>query len=112
MVLTRRGRIVVFALAAAVLMALALTLGSSTSGSSTSGSSTSGSSAATSSASGQAHQFASVTVEPGQTLWDIAAAANPHGDIRHTVDRIMKLNSLPDASAVQMGEVIAVPVYK
>lgn len=97
LVLTRRGRIVVLVLAMAVLTAIALTFGSATS--------------ATDSG-GEHAPVTSVTIEPGQTLWDIAAEANPHGDLRHTVGRIMKLNSLPDAAGLQMGDVIAVPEYR
>ena len=54
----------------------------------------------------------SVRVLPGQTLWQIATEANPNGDIRKTVDDIVRLNSLPNASALQLGSEIAVPVYK
>lgn len=97
LVLTRRGRVVVLMLAVALLTAMALTFGSSTSASD---------------AGGKQAPVTSVTVEPGQTVWDIAVKANPHGDLRHTVDRIIKLNSLPDASGLQMGAVIAVPVYE
>lgn len=97
LVLTRRGRIVVLVLAMAVLTAIALTFGSATSATD---------------AGGEHAPVTSVTIEPGQTLWDIAAEANPHGDLRHTVDRIMKLNSLPDAAGLQMGDVIAVPEYR
>ncbi len=53
----------------------------------------------------------SVTVKAGETLWQTAVAANPNGDIRQTVDDIMKLNSLPSAAGLQMGRKIAVPVY-
>ncbi len=56
-------------------------------------------------------QTTTVTVLPGHTLWEIAADANPNGDIRSTVDDILRLNSLPNASALQMGSEIAVPVY-
>lgn len=52
-----------------------------------------------------------VTVQPGHTLWDIASEANPNGDIRQTVDDIMRLNSLTSAAGLQMGSEIAVPVY-
>ena len=94
--LTRRGKIVVVALAIVAIAVLAIMWGPS------------------STASGEAgtpQQTTSVQVLPGHTLWQIAADANPHGDIRKTVDEIIELNSLPNASALQMGSEIAVPVY-
>jgi len=53
-----------------------------------------------------------VTINPGQTLWDIAAKANPTGDIQVTVDDIMKLNSMATGSSLHAGDTIAVPLYK
>ena len=53
-----------------------------------------------------------VVVEPGQTLWDLAAKANPNGDVRTTVDDIMRLNSIESAGDLQAGDTIAVPLYK
>jgi Tfp pilus assembly protein FimV len=53
-----------------------------------------------------------VTVEPGQTLWDIAGEANPNGDVQDTVADIMRLNSIESAGALQAGDTIAVPLYK
>lgn len=94
--LTRRGRIVVFLAALAAIILLGVTLGDSTTATSQSGTP-----AAT-------H---TITVKAGETLWQIAAAANPNGDIRDTVDDIMKLNSLPSAAGLQMGRDLAVPVY-
>ena len=44
-----------------------------------------------------------VTVQPGDTLWKLATEANPNGDIRQTVDDIMRLNSL-DTAHLPMGE--------
>ena len=52
-----------------------------------------------------------VKVQEGQTLWQIAAAANPDGDVRDTVDDIMRMNSLPSAQ-LQLGADLAVPVYE
>ena len=95
--LTRRGKIVVLAAAVAVVALLAVMFGSS---------SFAGDQA------GVAPETTSVRVLPGQTLWQIATEANPNGDIRKTVDEIVRLNSLPNASALQLGSEIAVPVYK
>ena len=94
--LTPRGRVVLFAVAVLAVMVLAVTFGSSTTATIDSGTP-----AAT-------H---AVTVKPGQTLWQIAIAANPNGDVRQTVDQIMELNSLPSAGGLQMGREIAVPIY-
>lgn len=94
--LTRRGKAVVLALAVIAISLLAIMFGPS------------------STATGQAGSPGDTTmvrVLPGHTLWQIAASANPDGDIRATVDDIIALNSLPNASALQMGSEIAVPVY-
>jgi hypothetical protein len=95
--LTRRGKAVVLTLALLVVSVLVVMFGPSTS--------------ATGHA-GTPQQTTMVRVLPGHTLWQIASDANPNGDIRATVDDIVRLNSLPNASALQMGSEIAVPVYK
>ena len=95
--LTRRGKAFVFALALAVITLLVVMFGSST---------------LAGDKLGTMPQTTTVTVLPGTTLWEIATDANPNGDIRSTVEDILQLNSLPNASALQMGSEIAVPVYK
>ena len=50
-----------------------------------------------------------VTVEPGQTLWEIAGDVAPDADRRDTVATILELNALP-RSSVRAGQQIAVPV--
>lgn len=94
--LTRRGKAVILMAATLAISILVIMFGPS--------------STATDQA-GAPQDVATVTVQPGQTLWQIAATANPDGDIRATVDQIIGLNSLPNASALQMGSEIAVPVY-
>jgi len=94
--LTRRGKALILAVAVAAIAVLAIMFGPS--------------STATGEA-GTAPETTTVRVLPGHTLWQIAAEANPDGDIRATVDDIIELNSLPNASALQMGSEIAVPVY-
>lgn len=94
--LTRRGRWAVFFGAVGVLIALAIVLGPAT--------------VATSDA-GAPQRVETVTVMPGTTLWDLAADANPEGDIRSTIDDIIRVNSLPSGSGLQIGATIAVPVY-
>lgn len=94
--LTRRGKAVVLTAAVAVIAILAVVFGPS--------------STATDQA-GTPAETTSVRIMPGHTLWGIAGEANPNGDIRKTVDEIIKLNSMPNASALQVGSEIAVPVY-
>ena len=53
-------------------------------------------------------RYRTVTVSPGETLWDIARAAAPEADPRDTVKRIIDFNALPTA-VVQPGQQIAVP---
>lgn len=95
--LTRRGKVALVLASLVVLSLLAVAFGSAT--------------AATRDAA-TAAPVTTVTVQAGQTLWQLAAEANPHGDIRDTVDDIMRLNSLPNASSLQMGSQVAIPVYQ
>ena len=94
--LTRRGKMFVFSIALAIIAVLVVMFGSSS---------------LAGNHPGALPETTTVTVLPGHTLWEIAADANPNGDIRSTVDDILRLNSLPNASALQMGSEIAVPVY-
>lgn len=94
--LTRRGKALIVSATVAVIAVTAVMFGPS--------------STATDEA-GTPQDTTLVRVQPGHTLWQIAADANPDGDIRATVDEIVELNSLPNASSLQMGSQIAVPVY-
>ena len=49
-----------------------------------------------------------VTVDPGETLWQIARAVAPADDPRDTVDRIRDLNDL-NTTVVQAGQRLVVP---
>jgi LysM repeat protein len=91
--LTRRGRFVVLLLAIGVVLTAALLL--------------SGRSTATSE-SGRSVPTEKVLVEPGQTLWGIAAEVADDGDVRAMVDRIEQLNALDD-SMLYAGQVLFVP---
>jgi len=91
--LTRRGRLVVLLLAIGVVLTAALLL--------------SGRSTATSE-SGRSVPTEKVLVEPGQTLWGIAAEVADDGDVRAMVDRIEQLNALDD-SMLYAGQVLFVP---
>lgn len=52
-----------------------------------------------------------VTVQPGETLWDIAGRVNPDGDVRGTVEDIAELNDISDAGSLQIGAELSVPRY-
>ena len=94
--LTRRGRLVVLALAFAAVAAVAVWLAA-------------GSAATQEQGSGP--QVEVVTVAPGDTLWDIAsdaAAATGSGDVRDMMQRIEQLNAI-DASVVYVGQELRVP---
>jgi hypothetical protein len=95
--LTRRGRLAMVLSTVLMLVVLGVVLGSTT--------------VATDDP-GAPVPATTVTVAPGQTLWDIAAKANPTGDIQVTVDDIIKLNSMTSGGRLQAGDSIAVPVYK
>lgn len=95
--LTRRGRLTIFLGTVLALIVLAVALGSTT---------------VATDEQGAPVPATTVTVLPGQTLWDIAAEANPQGqDIRTTVADIMRLNSMESAGELQAGSQIAVPHY-
>ena len=94
--LTRRGRLAVFAVTLAALLGAAVAVGSAT--------------IATGEA-GSLPQTRIVSVQPGQTLWQLAGEANPRGDVQQTVRDIMELNALDSAAGLQIGRKLAVPVY-
>jgi nucleoid-associated protein YgaU len=50
----------------------------------------------------------SVVVEPGDTLWSIAASVADGEDVRAVVDRIQELNRL-EGSALTPGQVLQLP---
>ncbi|HEV3092187.1 MAG TPA: LysM peptidoglycan-binding domain-containing protein [Candidatus Cybelea sp.] len=56
-----------------------------------------------------AQRYASVTVQPGDTLWGIAAAhAGRNADVQELVDRISEVNRLQSGS-LQPGEHLRIP---
>lgn len=95
--LTRRGRRVLAALAAAPVVAgIAIaTIGG-------------GSALASREDGAPAGSFDTVTVMPGESLWTIAQEVAPAADPRDVVDAIIALNQLP-SSSVDAGERIALP---
>jgi LysM domain len=98
--LTRRGRIVVGALVVGVIAALALAIAMATAG---------GARAASPGQSAGAHQgMHEIVVQPGQTLWSIASAAEPTADPRLVVPQIMAANRLTSTS-LTAGQLLWVP---
>jgi nucleoid-associated protein YgaU len=55
------------------------------------------------------HSARTVVVEPGDTLWDIASAADPKTDPRLVVQRIIDLNGLAADPTVQPGQELRLP---
>ena len=95
--LTRRGRLAMFLSTLLMLGVLGVILGSTT---------------VATDEPGAPVPAKMVVIEPGQTLWDLAAEANPNGNGQQTVADIMRLNSIESASGLQAGDTIAVPLYK
>jgi LysM repeat protein len=53
--------------------------------------------------------FAAVTVRPGESLWAIADRYTPSdGNVQETVDQIMAVNHLPDAT-IEPGQHLSIP---
>ena len=99
--LTRRGRIVlgslVIVLAAGAVMAVLLLTAPG------------GALASNHGQPGGGYQgMTQVVVQPGQTLWSIAAAAEPRADPRLVIQQIVSANSLAE-SAIYAGELLWVP---
>lgn len=56
-------------------------------------------------------EFVSVTVEPGQTVWQLASvAAGDDTDVRQVMDSILKENGLTGTSDIRPGQVLRLPV--
>lgn len=91
--LTRRGRLVVFSVGLLLVLALGVLWGSG--------------SVATEEAG--IDQTLVVQVEPGDTLYDLAAQVTTDGDVNAMVEQIEDLNHL-DSSVVYAGQKLRVPV--
>jgi LysM domain len=99
--LTRRGRRVVAGLVIGVIIVAATVLWMSVAGSVQ----------ASSQGSVQGSPYRGMTqvvVRPGQTLWSIAAAAEPSGNMWAVVQQIINVNALSSAN-VQAGQLLWVP---
>jgi hypothetical protein len=88
--LTRRGRLVVFAASLAAVLGLGFAA------------------AGGSLADTEPEPTRVITVEPGQTLWDIAADVSGGGDVRSTMAHLEAINHL-DGSTLQVGQHLRVP---
>lgn len=95
--LTRRGRIVVFGAALLLVLLTGVILSSTV--------------VATDSA-GEPVATQVVIVQPGETLWDIATTIHPGGDLRDTVEDILRLNHLDSPAGLQMGQELHLPIYE
>ncbi|HXH34518.1 MAG TPA: LysM peptidoglycan-binding domain-containing protein [Plantibacter sp.] len=93
--LTRRGRVVFTTLAAIPLVVAVAVVGLSAGGA-----------AANNAAS--ATSFTYVTVDPGESLWQLAESIAPDADPRDVIAEIMNLNQLR-TSGVEPGQRLAVP---
>ncbi|WP_159573104.1 LysM peptidoglycan-binding domain-containing protein [Curtobacterium sp. 18060] len=96
--LTRRGRIVFTTLAALPLLIVVaffvLNGGQASAGDAAAG--------------GARTQFDTVTIQPGETLWQLAEDTAPNADPRDFVQDVISLNAL-EGSGLQAGEQIAIP---
>lgn len=97
--LTRRGRIVLIGIPLVLLAALLLSLA---------GFFNSPAKASDSAADLETTSAVTVTVQPGQSLWGIAATVAPKRDARDVVADIVQLNNL-SAGAVFPGQQLFVP---
>lgn len=93
--LTPRGRAVFGTLAVVPLLLAALVLGWGASG-------------AVAEQAASLDTFSYVSVEPGQSLWQVAEALAPAADPREVVAEIVALNQLASAS-VEPGQRLAIP---
>ncbi|PCN48310.1 hypothetical protein Csp2054_07785 [Curtobacterium sp. 'Ferrero'] len=95
--LTRRGRVVFTTLAALpILLVVAIAVLNG-------GGAAAGDAAGTGST-----RFETVTIQPGETLWQLAEETAPDSDPRDFVADVVNLNAL-DGSALQAGETISIP---
>lgn len=99
--LTRRGRLLLTALA----LSWVVVLGVLAVGGTSALAGTPGAGAAAGAAAAEGRR---VTVRPGETLWAIAQRVAPGNDPRATIAQILDLNAL-DSAGVQVGQVLLLP---
>ncbi|WP_340536804.1 LysM peptidoglycan-binding domain-containing protein [Nocardioides sp. GXZ039] len=88
--LTRRGRLVLFALAFLVLLAIGVVFASN------------------SMATAEPQATETVVVAPGETLWSIASDVAEGDDVREMMSYLVDLNDLPDVT-LDAGQQLIVP---
>jgi hypothetical protein len=93
--ITRRGRAVL-----TLLIAIPLAIGAAITGI--------GAIGAAAGTQGSTATFQSVTVEPGESLWQVAQAVAPTADPRDVIADILNLNDLSSGD-VQPGQRLAIP---
>ena len=94
--LTRRGRVVFTSLAALPLVAVALIVALN------------GGMAAAEGTTAETVGFEYVTIQPGQSLWQLAVSVAPTSDPRDVIAEIVSLNQL-SSDSVQAGQRLALP---
>jgi len=98
--LTRRGQIVVATLAVVCITVIVLLVSLLASG---------GAQASNHGQPGTPYQgMHQIVVQPGQTLWSIASAAEPSADPRAVIQQIMSVNTL-SGPGIQVGQLLWVP---
>lgn len=56
-------------------------------------------------------EYLSVTVEPGQTVWQLASvAAGDDMDVRQVVNEILEDNGLTGTSDIRPGQILRLPI--
>jgi hypothetical protein len=88
--LTRRGRLVVFGASLAAVLGLGFLAASG------------------SLANDKPEPTRVITVQPGQTLWDISSQVSSGGDVRSTMAHVEAINHL-DSTTLQVGQHLRVP---
>ena len=106
--LTRRGRVVFTTLAAVPVAAVALALALNGGIAAAEGSSTGSGGVGSSQDQGIATVFDYVTIQSGQSLWQLAESIAPTSDPRDVIAEIVSLNQLPSEN-VQPGQRLALP---
>jgi len=96
--LTRRGRVVFTTLAAIPLVVAVAVVGLSAGGA-----------AANNAGAAAGASFTYITVDPGESLWQLAEAIAPDADPRDVIAEIMNLNQLSTAG-IEPGQRLAIPL--
>lgn len=109
--LTRRGRVVFTSLAALPLVGLVLVVALNGGMAAAEGASVQPGSAQPGSARPvlETAQFEYVTIQPGQSLWQLAVSLAPTSDPRDVIAEIVSLNRL-SSDSVQSGQRLALPL--